>query len=281
MNFLNNDTLVSIVMCTYNGQAYLSKAIQSALSQTYKNIEVIIIDDGSTDLTKSIILEFASKDPRVKYFFRKNRGLPSARNDAFENASGQWIAVIDQDDICYPNRIEAQLNTARKFPSAGLIFSDTDYIDAEGLVIGTHLRKFKLPNEFICKGLAANLLIRQGCFVDSEAWFMKKEVYINHGGLKENLRYACDYEYFIRCGLDINFAYTTEILSAWRVHPDQESNTNPRRFSEYRDVLRSFLGVKHITISTTLFIFKNIMRSYLGIFYRGVKSKFLTPKVGQ
>jgi glycosyltransferase involved in cell wall biosynthesis len=265
--------LVSIIICVYNGERYLGLTLDSVLSQTYANIEILIVNDGSKDGSQEIIEKYAAGDARIRWFSRANSGLPACRNFAFASAKGEWIAVIDQDDLCYPDRIEKQLAVAAIYPTAGLIFCNTDYIDEEGNVTGSHLESFELPNDFIPKKVAGNLLLIKGCFIDSEAWFFKRNVASSLEPLIESLRYACDYEYFIRVGLHFDFAYTRDTLAAWRIHPAQESATNKKRFHEHRLVLKRYFLDADIEFVTRCLIIKNYARSHGGEIYRWLKSK--------
>lgn len=264
--------LVTVTICTYNGERYLAATLDSVLAQTYPNMEVVIVDDGSRDNTVSIISRYAERDPRIRWFARANAGLPASRNYAFANSRGEWIAIIDQDDLCYPERLARQVEVAAAYPSAGLIFCDTHRIDHAGRIIGNHLSSFALPDSFIPKGLAANLLLTKGCYVDSEACFIKQAAVNRLGPPDESLRYACDYEYFIKAGFEFDFAYTRDTLAAWRVHPGQESATNRNRFKEYRSVLGRYFSHAGVTLGTRLVITQNIGRSYAGEAYRGVRS---------
>ena len=264
--------LVSLVVCVFNGERYLSLTLDSIIAQTYSNIEILVVDDGSRDASLEIIKEYAARDERIRWFTRVNSGLPSARNFAFSEAKGQWIAVIDQDDLCYPERIQEQLSVAARFPSAGLVFCDTDHIDSNGVIVCSHLKSYVLPEDFIPSKSAANLLLSQGCFVDSEAWFIQRRVVQSLDPLVDGLRYACDYEYFIRVGLQYDFAYTRKKLAAWRMHPDQESSKNKKRFYEYRVVLRRYVFRNGIEFLTRFRIILNLIRSHLGEIYRWSKS---------
>jgi glycosyltransferase involved in cell wall biosynthesis len=266
--------LVSITICTYNGESFIEETLNSVLGQTYTNFEVVIVDDGSKDGTLDIIKKYAAIDSRIIWFSRQNSGLPASRNFAFSKSNGQWIAIIDQDDICYPDRIKQQIEIAEKNPNAGLIFCDTNYIDEAGRIIGTHFSNFRIPVSFIEKRLASNLLLRQGCYIDSEACFISKKTVLEIGKLDESLRYACDYEYFIRAGFEINFAYTTDILSAWRVHSKQLSYTDLNRFKEVRKVLIRFLFHDEVTIYTRIYIIIKIFRLYGSEVYRRSKLYF-------
>lgn len=261
--------LVTVTICTYNGDRYLASTLDSVLGQTYRNMEVVIVDDGSRDNTLSIIKQYADRDPRIRWFARENAGLAATRNFAFAQAKGSWIAIIDQDDLCYPERLEKQIAIAQERPSAGLIFCGTDYIDETGRVIGNHLSSFKLPKSVIPRRSASNLLLRQGCYVDSEACFIRHSTIDQIGPLDESLRYACDYEYFIRAGFEVDFAYTPEILAAWRIHANQETRTNLGRFNEIRSVLRRYYTHHEIVFATRLVIIQKLLKSFAAeIYYR-------------
>jgi glycosyltransferase involved in cell wall biosynthesis len=257
----NKKSLISVLICTYNGEKYLNQTLDSIATQTYNNYEVVIVDDGSDDRTKEIIKEQAASDRRISYYFMKNSGLAEARNYGILQCKGDWIAIIDQDDICYSERLDKQLKLTIDFPDAELIFSDTNYIDDTGLIIGHHLSSFNLPPIYIPKLMAANLLLAQGCYIDSESCFIKRSVALALGKLDNQLSYACDYDYFIRAGFKINFAYSEEVLSAWRRHSAQESITNPKRFSEYRRVLWRYFFRSDVFFYTKLYILKNLSKS--------------------
>src|ERR1700749_3753483 len=102
--------LVSVVLCTYNGDKYLEAQLQSVLTQTYSSLEIIICDDGSTDSTQQLISSYALKDARIRYFFNeKNTGVNKNFEQGFLKAAGEFIAFADQDDIWKPEKIQKQL----------------------------------------------------------------------------------------------------------------------------------------------------------------------------
>ena len=106
-----NQPLVSVVMTTYNGEQYLEAQLESLIAQSYKNIEIIICDDFSTDGTKDVIKEFAAADKRISYFFNEvNLGVNKNFEQGFLKAKGDFIAISDQDDIWLPEKIEHQMS---------------------------------------------------------------------------------------------------------------------------------------------------------------------------
>lgn len=254
--------LVTVIICTFNGEQYLEKTINSVLAQTYSNFEIVIVDDGSKDCTVSIIDSFAAKHDCIRPFYRGNHGLPASRNFAFTQAKGEWIAIIDQDDLCYPTRLARQMEIAQIHPSAGLVFCNTHYINESDEVIGEHLAKFKLPQDFIEKGMAANLLLRQGCYIDSESWFIKRETVQLIGALDESLRFACDYEYFIRAGFEVDFAYSPDVLAAWRIHANQATKTDRKRHIEVINVYKRFFWHRHVSLHSRMSLIVNLCKSF-------------------
>jgi glycosyltransferase involved in cell wall biosynthesis len=265
--------LVTVAICTYNGERYLTATLDSVLAQTYPNMEVVIVDDGSCDSTISIIKQYAEHDSRIRWFSRENAGLPASRNYAFAQAQGEWIAIIDQDDLCYPERLARQVAVATAHPSAGLVFCNTHYIDSEGRNLGNHLSSFNLPDSFIPRKLAANLLLSKGCYVDSEACFIRRTTVNRLGPLDESLRYACDYDYFIRAGFEVDFAYTSDTLAAWRIHAGQETCTNLDRFKEVRSVLMRHFSHSGVFFGTRLAILWKFVKSFAAEVYYKVRNR--------
>lgn len=121
--------LVSVIVPSYNRAHTLEVALRSALSQTYGNIEVIVVDDGSTDGTRSLVESLPS---RVTYLYQENAGVSAARNRAMSAARGEYIAFLDSDDCWYPWKIEAQLAALRRCPGAGIVWTDMAAVDAGG-----------------------------------------------------------------------------------------------------------------------------------------------------
>lgn len=98
--------LISIIIPTYNNEKYISKTLESLLNQSYKKLEIIIVDDGSNDNTQSIVKEYLKKDSRIKYYYQKNSGAPRARNHGFEKSNGEYIIYFDSDDEMLPDGVK-------------------------------------------------------------------------------------------------------------------------------------------------------------------------------
>jgi len=115
-------TLVSVVIPVYNGEQYLEKTVESILNQNYHNIELILVDDGSSDESSKIMQKLKQIDTRVKPFYNKNGGVASARNFGINQAKGEFVAFCDQDDLWLPNKINKQIPLFNN-PKVGLVYS--------------------------------------------------------------------------------------------------------------------------------------------------------------
>lgn len=124
---------VSVIIPAYNRAQFLPRAIDSVLAQTYKDFEVLVVDDGSTDDTKKVLEQYNGK---IKYFYKDNGGSSSARNHGIENSSGEYIAFLDSDDIWMPEKLSIQVDVLDKNKNVGLVYSRMPIIDNEGKRIG-------------------------------------------------------------------------------------------------------------------------------------------------
>src|SRR5690348_2664864 len=127
-----NVGLVSVIIPTYNRARLVGRAIQSVLAQTYRDIEVIIVDDGSVDDTRAVVQAFG---PRVRYFYQENAGVTAARNLGMGNARGEFLAFLDSDDAWAPWKVESQLAALSCHAEAGLVWTDMSALDPHGRVL--------------------------------------------------------------------------------------------------------------------------------------------------
>ncbi len=178
---IENGPLVSVVIPVYNGERYLAEALESVLAQTYRHIEILVIDDGSTDRSAAIANQY---DPAVRYFFQTNGGSSAARNAGVGLARGDYIAFLDSDDVWKENKLMVQMTVFQGSQEVDMVFAhvqqfispDLDdrrkssiYCPAEkmpGYVVGTMLIK---RESFVRAGLFQTNW-RVGEFVD---WYMR------------------------------------------------------------------------------------------------------------
>lgn len=160
--------LVSVIMAAYNAEKTVQQAILSALGQTYRNLEILVVDDCSTDGTADIVKKLAGEDRRIRLFQnRKNRGVSHARKRALENAAGSWVAILDSDDVWMPEKLEKQIRF-QKERNAALIFTGSAFMDADGRKMGWELH---VPEE-----LGYRKLLKQNLISNSSV-LVKKSLY--------------------------------------------------------------------------------------------------------
>lgn len=128
--------LVSVILPAYNAEAFIGDTLDSIINQTYINIEVLVVDDGSQDRTAEIVQSIAQKDSRVTLLWQSNAGVAAARNLAIQKSTGDYIAPIDADDIWYPQKLEKQMQCMLKAnPSVGLIYTWTAGVTEKGSIV--------------------------------------------------------------------------------------------------------------------------------------------------
>jgi glycosyltransferase involved in cell wall biosynthesis len=215
---------VSVIVCAYNAQAYLRATLESVLAQTYRDFELVVVDDGSTDDTGAIVRSFEGKGP-VVYRRQANAGFGAARNAAVALSRGEWIAVIDHDDLCLPNRLERQLAAAEARPDAALVFSDSEHFLGDGRVLRRNFDAFNPCRSDLSAGKGAELLLTRGCFIDSETAFFRRDAALAVGGFPVQYRYVADYDFFLRLAERHALAGVDEVLARWRVHEGQLTHT--------------------------------------------------------
>jgi glycosyltransferase involved in cell wall biosynthesis len=127
--------VVSVVIPSYNRAYCVATTIDSALAQTHGNLEVLVVDDGSSDGTREMIAERYRAEPRVRYIHQTNAGVSAARNHGLRLARGQFVALLDSDDLWLPWKVEAQLRCLEALPTAGMIWTDMDAIGPDGQLL--------------------------------------------------------------------------------------------------------------------------------------------------
>lgn len=132
----NDFGLISIIMAAYNAEKTIEQAINSVLSQTYTNFELLVVNDCSTDRTAELVKSIAAKDSRVRLISNvKNNGVSYTRKHGLEEAKGSWIAILDSDDAWAPEKLEKQIDFQRR-TNADLLFTGSAFMDSEGQSIG-------------------------------------------------------------------------------------------------------------------------------------------------
>ena len=211
------DPLVSIITPVYNGEQYLSEAIESALAQTYKYFELLIVNDGSTDNSASIIKPFL-KDSRVIYIEQKNAGVAAARNTAIKQARGKYIGFLDQDDLWLSNKLEVQIVSLEQNESVALVHSKLDCIDMQSNKIDydwdTEVSGYCFDTIFKKNRIAVLTVLIRKTIIDEIGLF------------NEQLSGTDDYEMWLRVTLKYPISYIDQSLAFYRFHDNNISKNS-------------------------------------------------------
>jgi glycosyltransferase involved in cell wall biosynthesis len=205
---------VSVVLPVWNGERYLRQAIESILEQDFKNFELVIVNDGSTDGTASILAEY-SADERVRVHTQENCGLVAALNTGVELARAGLIARMDADDISLPNRLRLQYAFMEAHPEVAVLGSSITLIDA----VGRQRKTQTYPQG--PEAVAASML--QGCALAHPAVMMRRAAVIKVGGYRQAFQHAEDYDLWLRIMGNHRIDNLPEALLRYRIHPESVS----------------------------------------------------------
>lgn len=181
---------VSVIIPTYNCAHYLGQAIESAMSQTFRDFEIIVLDDGSTDNTSEVIRQYGDD---IKYIRQANRGLPAARNRAIESSSGEFVALLDADDWWEPTKLSEQVPLLEADPEAGLAYTDLRVVYDDGTVIPSFLSSRPLA----ASGYVFDRLLLSGFILPSTV-LMRRTCFEQAGRFDESMRSHEDVDLWLR-----------------------------------------------------------------------------------
>lgn len=224
---------VSVILPVWNGEQYLRQTLDSILGQDFPELEVVIVDDGSSDGT-SQILSLYSGDTRIRIFRQTNKGLVAALNKGLELATAEFIARIDADDIMIPSRLTSQFSYLRKNPDVLAVGSFIELIDGKGRRIG--LRTFPIG-----KGKVTDTMVSH-CTLAHPAVMARKSALLVAGGYRECFRHAEDYDLWLRL-IEIGpVDNIPEPLTKYRIH--EKSVTHLHRANQGLSTLAAQLAYR-------------------------------------
>lgn len=216
------EKLVSVICTVKNGETTISETIESVLSQTFQNIELIIIDDGSTDRTKNILESYKSLDDRVKPYYSGGIGRSPALNKAIQLSMGDFIANIDADDLMHPRKIELQVKAFKKKHDYFLIATESLLIYDDNIPLWDN----DINNEVVAD-VNQNILIRNT--ISHPSVMMNKDLLISLGGYNESRQNMVDYELWLRAfSNNHKMGIINEKLTAKRIHSNQSFENKKR-----------------------------------------------------
>ncbi len=224
--FLNSlKPWVSVICTAYNHEDYVTEALQSVINQTHPNVELIVIDNASTDHTAGRIRAFCAINPAVQFIQNlTNLGLCRAFNQGLAQAKGQYVIDLSADDVLLPNRLAKQTDLFERLPARyGVLFSNAAHVDAAGQFISHHFpvnEQGKTTVTVPTGNVFAEILRRY--FVCTPTMMIRRAVLDDLGGYDETLAYE-DFDFWVRSARRFHYAYQDEVLTQKRRLPDSLS----------------------------------------------------------
>ncbi len=210
--------MVSVIIPVYNGELYIGQAIESILSQSYKDVEIIVVDDGSTDSTEKVVRSYEN----VCYIYQANSGPAAARNKGMSVSKGEYIAFLDSDDLYKENKLEEQVKAFEKNKDVDIVYNDCIAVDKDLNYINTLRSEGVYENEkdFLCMLLfrqiipiPPSIMLRRKCFEEGYVY-------------DDRYKHAEDYEYIIRLAQRYKFFYIPKPLYIYRRHANNLTNAH-------------------------------------------------------
>ena len=223
--------LVTIITPSYKSEKFISQTIESVLSQTYQNWEMIIVDDASPDNSNNIIEKYCQKDARIKLIKIEINSNPAvARNRAIKEAKGRYIAFLDADDIWMPNKLTRQIPIFEN-KKIGICICDSYFFNDKGIVKQIYKNR-KPPVGSVFKELLGRYfisletaIIRKSSLDSLDEWFDNRFNMIE------------EYDLFVRIGYKWNVGYVDEVLAKWRIHDDSWTWSYSKDFPIEREMM--------------------------------------------
>lgn len=219
--------LVTVIMAVYNGEAYLAAAIESALQQTYANLELVVVDDCSSDDSVRIV-ERHLPDGRIVFVRNDhNVGVAASRNRALTLAKGELITFLDQDDIWLPHKLDIQVAAIQAHPEVGLMHAEYGRIDPEGQLLPAYQKlaaeQFDNPAAAIdVRDVFSEIFLSNN--IQPLTSMIPRKVIDAVGVFEADLPGVDDYELWLRIALRYPVGHIQTIVGYWRKHPGQQSN---------------------------------------------------------
>ena len=220
------DPLVSIIIPCFNGEAYLGEAIESCLAQSYHRVEVVVVDDGSTDRSGEIAQGFP-----VRYIRQENRGLSRSRNRGIQESRGSYLVFLDADDRLLPEAVESGLNVLAERPECAMAVGDHRFVSADGSY------RHSSRKECLSSAHYEALLVSNYIEMISSVLF-RRSVFDEVGAFDSELRVAEDYELYLRIARKFPVCSHPAVMAEYRLHGSNTSRNSELMLTVTLGVLR-------------------------------------------
>ena len=219
--------LVSVIIPVFNAEQYIEATLDSVFAQTYSNLQVIVVDDGSTDRSRELLTKFADK---IQLIAINNSGVSVARNLAVKHAKGEWLAFIDADDIWLPNKLEVQLSR----------LGACKWSHTNSFYIGSHYQGTETRSDFTPQfaGKVFDKLVLEN-FITTSTVLIHRSVYQEVGGFDESLASLEDWQLWLNIAKTYPVAYVSEPLAQYRVYNGSTSRKGRKMFAIHQQLIDS------------------------------------------
>lgn len=228
------EPLVSIIIPTYNHAHFLPYSIGSVLEQTYDRFEALIVDDGSIDSTRELVQGYT--DSRLHYIYQSNRGLAGARNTGLRAARGEWISLLDADDMYLPHKLELQVDWLQRHPEYDLVVGGWNYIDETGTQIGGYQPGDDPPDLTLINWL-------HDCYTNPISVMVRKDWLDRIGGFDERLKQVEDWDVWLRLAYaGCKMGWVNAQICNYRLSPGQMTRNATAQKKAMIQMMDKFFG---------------------------------------
>ncbi len=245
--------LVSVIIPNYNHARFLGGAIRSVLEQTYRPVEVIVVDDGSTDNSGEVAAAFGDQ---IRYIYQTNAGLSAARNTGLRAAKGELIGVLDADDMYEPNFLETLVTALQADPQADGVYCGYQFVDEANNPLPQIENRPVSPADLYPALLDGNFFV-------PESVFLRRRVYDAVGFFDESLRACEDWDVWLRAAKQFRLIHSPHILTRHRVLAGSMSTDPLRMLTARLAVLKKHVGEEPASAGTSI-VHRAYGRAYLG-----------------
>jgi teichuronic acid biosynthesis glycosyltransferase TuaG len=228
---------VSVVIPVYNYERYIRESVDSCLAQTYPNLEIIVVDDGSKDQTPAILKTYGNK---IQVITQSNQGAAVALNKGFRQATGEYVCWLSADDVFLPEKIDKQVKIFSLFPSFDVVYTDFYNIDENGTVTG------EFQSDWVPDSRALSRFLKEN-YINGSSVMLRKTVWEKAGGFNQGIPAAVDGLLWLQLLKDGHkFFCIPEPLLKYRTH-SQNQSSNSNLMTVYSDVVYA-LGFSQIPL---------------------------------
>jgi len=234
----------SVIMPCFNHAKFVAESMEGVLQQSIGDLELIVIDDCSTDASREVIEKFVLSDSRVRAIYHgTNLGASRSRNDGIRAAHSQYLAFCDADDVWMPTKLASQLELLEKHPMHEVAYSDAKIIDEYGKETGERFNdRFPVP------GNGSGRLFEELCtrnFVNMQTVIVRRECLEDSGYFDERIKWVEDWWFWVKISYKHSFVYTAESLAKYRVHQQstgrvQRKGYKANRMKVFHRTLRNY-----------------------------------------